>query len=175
MTDATPMTVFPYRPRDWVFDGRRVAKVKSVWEDRGEVLLDLVFYDYAGNVVGRESDPMGGPRTFEPACSAEHWQRITEPSFPIALRWVQAGEKRVAQFVAGDPLPPAQWKKPKRRARFAKFVPDDRLPPAQWKKPKRRARFAKFVPDDRLRRALKEIADGHNDPRTLAKEVLGNF
>jgi hypothetical protein len=142
----------PFKPGDWVSDCMgQPAKVRAVYRDRGEVLLDLVLYDMKGGKVGRESPACGGPRTFEPACAADGWQRIAQPTFPISLKWVDDGDgKRTARYVAGTPLPPANYTpKPRRRA----YVP------AQ--------------PDDALRRALQQIADGHNDPRTLAKTILG--
>jgi hypothetical protein len=65
---AEPMTVFPFRPGDWVSDqSGNVAKVKGVWEGKpGEVLIDLVLYNRSGERIGRDSPAMGGPRTFEP-------------------------------------------------------------------------------------------------------------
>lgn len=69
---------------DWVVRTSldRVAKVKEAYED----VLDLVFYNRDGSRLGRESPPMGGPRSFEPACSVELWVPINEPTFPLN-RW----------------------------------------------------------------------------------------
>src|SRR5688500_13558015 len=115
------MTIFPFRPRDWAAMGERVAQVKAVYEDpgaAGKVLLDLVIFSSSGERVGRESPAMGGPRTWEPACAAEGWERIAEPDFPLSLKWVEDGAGRqVAQYWTGERLPPANWKKPARRAR----------------------------------------------------------
>lgn len=149
MTDDAPL---PFRPRDWVDCGSgSVGKVKRVYRCNGEVLLDIVLYDRKGNLLGRSSPAEGGPRGFEPACPAEHFRRIAEPSFPLQLRWVptERGSK-VAEWHAGKALPPANWTPPKRRGGTV------RLPP-----------------DDKLRRALEAIAAGHNDARALAAEVLG--
>jgi hypothetical protein len=150
---AESMTVFPFRPGDWVSDqSGNVAKVKGVWEGKpGEVLIDLVLYNRSGERIGRDSPAMGGPRTFEPACDSTAWHRIKEPTFPIDLKWVQDGKgKKQARYFAGDPLPPAQWKKPKPRSRMAAFKSDDRL-----------------------RRALEKIANGDNDARATASAALG--
>ena len=147
------MTIFPFKPRDWVSDNSgRVARVRTVYEGSpGEVLFDLVIYDREGTMVGRESPHMGGPRTFEPACATDGWHRISEPTFPIALKWVNEGKRRTARYYAGDPLPPANWKKPKRRSR---------------------SRLLGII-NDPYRKALEKIADGHNDARGLAAETLG--
>lgn len=145
--------VFPFKPGDWVSnDADRVAQVKSVYGEGDEVLLDLVLYDWKGDKVGRESPACGGPRTFEPACSAEGWERVAEPDFPIRPTWVPTadGSGLVSRMWAGERLPPANWK-PRPRRRTAVRPPQD----------------------DALRRALQAIADGHNDPRTLARTVLG--
>lgn len=143
MTTADPL---PFRPRDWVADdGGRVAKVRDVYRDRGELLLDLVIYDRSGEKVGRESPAMGGPRSFEPCCSAEGWRRIAEPDFPISLKWVGG----VARYWPGETIGPANWIRPARKGGAAR------------------------LPDDRLRRALEAIANGHNDARALAAETLG--
>jgi hypothetical protein len=53
----------------------QIAKVKDVYRDpvepRGDCwLLDLVFYGRDGAKLGRVSPAMGGPRGFEPACTA---------------------------------------------------------------------------------------------------------
>lgn len=149
------MTVFPFRPSDWVTDGHgRVAKVRAVYEgEPGEVLLDLVIYSRSGERLGRVSPHMGGPKTFEPACSSEGWHRIKEPSFPIGVRWVssKSGKSKTLDWWFGERLPPANWKKPARRVRGS---------------------LAAAI-NDRYRAALERIADGHNDARGLAKEVLG--
>lgn len=143
----------PFKPGDWAVDGsERVAKVKSVWreEGSGDVLLNLILYDWTGEKVGRESPVEGGPRSYEPACDASRWQRIGQPTFPIHVKWVDRGDgRRVAQMWAGDRLPPANYVPKPRRSRMSALT------------------------DDRYRRALKDIAAGHNDPRALAAQVLG--
>ena len=45
----------------------------------------------AGGAVGRASPAMGGPRTFEPACTVTDWRRIGQPQFPMAPQIVQEG------------------------------------------------------------------------------------
>lgn len=147
-----PDAPLPFRPRDWVDRGDgHVAQVKRVYRNQGEVLLDLVIYDRSGERVGRESPAMGGPRTFEPCCPAEHYQRITKPRFPLVPRWVPNGDgSATMRVVGGNPLPPANWTPPRRKGGSG-------TRPA----------------DDRLRRALKAIADGQNDARGLAMETLG--
>lgn len=148
------MIIFPFKPGDWVSDDvDQVARVKSVWEgEPGEVLLDLIMFNHAGDQLGRVSPVMGGPRTFEPACSSESWKRIKEPSFPIRMVWLPDGKgRKVARFWAGDRLPPASWTPRKRRL----------------------GRGAAAIADDRFRKAVEQIAAGHNDARQLAKDTLG--
>lgn len=143
---------FPFQPRDWVSDSSdRVALVRAVYEvTPGEVLLDLVIYNHLGGLVGRTTPACGGPRNFEPACPAEGWERIEKPRFPIGLKWISGPDGRaVARMWAGD-----------------------RLPPANWTPPRRRAAPAHSLQDADLRAALRLIAEGHNDPRELARRVL---
>jgi hypothetical protein len=84
--DETPL---PVAAGDWVatIDGLtfEIGKVKSSYRFEGQVLIDLVLYDVAGNRVGRTSPAMGGPRTFEPAMLYTGvFRRIEPPRFPIA-------------------------------------------------------------------------------------------
>lgn len=143
----------PFKPGDWVAsrgDHDRIARVRSVYRLDGEVCLDLVMYSPKGDRIGRESPALGGPRTFEPCCASDHWDRISDPRFPIPMMWVPDGDgRKVLRRVAGKVLPPAE------------YVP----------KPRKSSYRAKS--DDGLRRALEAIADGHNDPRRLAEETLG--
>lgn len=152
MPDDAP---YPFKPRDWVAckgDHSRLAKVRGVARDeKGNVLLDLWLYAADGSRVGRESPACGGPRTYEPSCDAEGWERISPPDFPVRICWVEDEHgRRVARHVAGTVLPPAEWRPSAPRVAAAN-------PPK----------------DDRLRAALEAIAAGHNDPRRLAQEVLG--
>lgn len=163
MSSQDEMTVFPFKPGDWVTDGfGHVAKVKGVREGApGETLLDLWLYSRQGDRVGRESPSMGGPRTYEPACSSEGWLRIAKPDFPLELKWVPNDNGTVsAGYYAGKPLPPANWTPPKRKAGatspFLRAL--ERLPK-----------------DDPFRKTLEAIADGHNDPRRLAATALGRL
>lgn len=152
MDDNLP---YPFKPGDWVAgigDHRRLAKVKDVSRDEGgAVLLDLWLYRLDGTRIGRETPALGGPRTFEPCCDAAGWERIARPDFPISVKWVESETTgRVARYHAGPALPPANWTRPAPRSPHA----------AQ-------------PTDDALRRALEAIAAGHNDPRSLAAEALG--
>src|SRR3546814_7980180 len=143
--------LFPFKPGDWVMNqAGRVATVKAIDHIAGETMFDLVLYSRTGAKIGRESPAMGGPRTFEPCCSLDGWERCVEPSFPLTLQWVTLSDGRLVAM---------HWAK--------------RLPPADWRKPKARARGLRISQDADLRRALENIADGHNNPRQLAREVLG--
>lgn len=73
-------------PGTWVCDGGRVAKVRDVYpptKHEPEGAYDLVIYARDGKRIGRESPAMGGPRGFEPFCSAANWRQIEEPKFPL--------------------------------------------------------------------------------------------
>jgi hypothetical protein len=141
---------FPTKPGDWVSDGHQVAQVKAVDWDGTEVVVDLVFYANNGEKLGRVSPAMGGPRTFEPSCSWRYWHRVHEPDFPIQISGIPEADGRVRiDYFHGDPLPERQWKKPVRRSK--------RL---------------STVRDEKHRRALEQIAAGHNDARGLAQSVL---
>lgn len=149
----------PFRPGDWVVDqNENPAQVKAVYEmarldgQGTEVLFDLIRYDRDGDKLGRVSPSMGGPRSFEPACSIEGWRRIAEPSFPISPQWVPDGEGNVvSRYWAGPSLPLANYVPRKRRGRASKPT---------------------LIFDEDFEKALKAIADGHNDPRALARSVL---
>jgi hypothetical protein len=94
---------FPARGGDWVGCGEpliRIAQIKRVWWDRGEILADLYLYAFHGERIGRESpnEPFTilgktyrGPRTYEPACPLADWYRIEKPDFPIELSWRENG------------------------------------------------------------------------------------
>ena len=69
-----------------VTDGvQLIGRVKDVYTDAwtGETLIDIIVYDRGGNRIGRESPSMGGPTSFEPACTASNWKEIKEPNFPL--------------------------------------------------------------------------------------------
>lgn len=141
---------YPVKPSDWVSDdGERIGRVKNVYGSEGDLLLDIVMYDHRGNKLGRISPACGGPRTFEPACPAENWRRVNEPQFPMVPKWVEEGGRHVLKISAGPALPALSW-----------------MP-----KP-RRTRYVPRLEDDRFKRALQQIADGHNDARQLAKDTL---
>lgn len=142
---------FPVKPGDWVSDGTgRIAKVRSVDRDEHGIMVDLYLYARNGEKIGRSSPVMGGPKTFEPACSWDGWYRIEEPSFPLRLEWQQKPNgTRCAEWSVGEKLPERQWVKPRRKAKAPVASPDE------------------------FRRALQSIANGHNDARGLASAVLG--
>lgn len=69
----------------------QLAKVKDVYRDpvdplKGRWLMDLVFYARDGAKLGRVSPAMGGPRGFEPACTASLWAKIAEPDFEVLTK-----------------------------------------------------------------------------------------
>lgn len=143
----------PFKPGDWAFNpsGEQIAKVKAVYWDSNLVMFDLVMFSFQGDKLGRVSPSEGGPRSFEPACPAEGWERIAEPFFPIEPRWIpnEDGSHRLRRD------------------------PGKRLPPANYVPRKRRARVVRDMETDRLRKALEDIAGGHNDPQTRARNALG--
>lgn len=120
--------LYPLKPNDWVrdrYNDKRVAQVRDVCFFEGEFLVDLWIYDRNGNKIGRESRPMGGPRSFEPMCAADDWVRLEkEPIFPLRMIWVPDGKgNTVAQFSPQvDDMPPRQWRRPTRRAARRKSV-----------------------------------------------------
>lgn len=71
---------------DWIFDGcDSFGKAKSdIYEVCGRMHVDVVLYARSGERIGRMSPPMGGPRHFEPACSAEDWTVVKKPKFPLS-------------------------------------------------------------------------------------------
>lgn len=80
----------PFKSGEWVskFDEDRplFGKVKNVYKnfmEPGGWLIDLVVYHADGRKIGRESEPLGGPRSFEPALEAEMFMRINKPELPI--------------------------------------------------------------------------------------------
>ena len=152
MTTATEP--LPFKPNDWVSNNAdNIARVKKVYRDGGEVLLDLVMYDWKGKMLGRVSPSCGGPRTFEPCCAVEGWYRVAEPKFPLQCIFVPDGTgKSIARHWAGERLPAANWTPPARPSRVVARNPHD---------------------PDPIRQALEQIADGHNDARQLAKDTLG--
>jgi hypothetical protein len=144
----------PFKPGDWVADqGARVAKVKSVYWDGDDVLFDLYIYDDDGRRLGRTSPSMGGPRAYEPCCSANGWTRLMgEPEWPIRVRSVPTGDGKVTLTKwAGHPNPK----------------------PANYVKRRRAGGSFRIPPDDKFKKALEEIANGHNDARRRAKDALG--
>jgi hypothetical protein len=146
----------PFKPGDWVVDSiERVARVKSVSRfSDGEVMLDLYMYSDRGDNIGRTSPAMGGPRTYEPCCSALHWTRLEgEPDWPLRVTGVPTGDGKVTlQKWAGE-----------RNPKPANYIPRKR----------RGGSFRVPADDSKLRQALLDIAGGHNDARRRAKDALG--
>lgn len=148
---------YPFKPGDWVVDDcERVAKVKGVSRYRGDVYLDLYIYSDRGERIGRQSPAMGGPRTFEPGCSAKGWSRLAgEPEWPITVKAIPDGKGKVT---------------------LSKWAGQRNPNPANYVPRKRAAyRFQRFLDpsNERLRKALEDIANGHNDARRRAKDALG--
>lgn len=159
---------FPVKPGDWV-ESRSgsgdVATVRAVYRIGGDVLVDLVLYDRDGGKVGRRSPACGGPRSFEPACNYDDWQRISEPEFPIPLKWVVTEDgKRTARYVAGTVQPDRSWLPRKRKV--APRVPRVRV-----------GNFDPAVEIAALRRSAQELRDasraiGGNDTLIQRAEAL---
>jgi len=132
--ERTVKETYPVKPGDWVvskFDLAKVAKVKSVYRldvegFTGKCLVDLVLYSRSGEVVGRESPSMGGPKKFEPAMDYCDWERIDDPGFPIELRAVpdakRLGTSTLMFATRGNRLPDREWVKPERKLRAPRSV-----------------------------------------------------
>ena len=91
-SEATQTRRLP-KPGAWVAqlgcDGvyPQIAKVRDVHP--GDDALDLIFYSGSGERIGRLSPAAGGPKTFEPFCSAVTWVQIEPPPFHevASARW----------------------------------------------------------------------------------------
>lgn len=144
----------PFKPGDSVVDSsERVAKVKRVYWDGDEVFFDLYIYSDKGERLGRTSPICGGPRTYEPCCSAVHWSRLEgEPNWPVRVKAVPSGTGRVA---------------------LVKWAGARNPKPANYVPRKRAGGSFRLPPDDKFRKALEDIANGHNDARRRAKDALG--
>jgi len=75
--------VQPIHVGDWVMERGstrptfgRVKRVEVDW-------LNIAVYSWSGALLGRVSPPMGGPTTYEPACSRSHYVRVHPPEFPL--------------------------------------------------------------------------------------------
>lgn len=149
---------FPTKPGDWVAaigNHSRLGIVKAVYEgEPGEVLMDLRLVNHkTGDIIGRESPAMGGPRSFEPACSFEGWERIDPPSFPLPLSSIPTSSGGFyLDYYAGPALPHLSWKPRARRGTGKLFM---------------------ALENTTLRKALEAIADGANDARDVAAKALG--
>lgn len=147
-------TMLPFKPGDWVVDSsERVALVKSVYRDGSEVFFDLYIYSDNGERLGRTSPVLGGPRAYEPYCSTAHWSRLEgQPDWPIRVKSIPTGDGRVT---------------------LARWAGNRNPKPANYIPRKRRGGSVRIPPDDRLRKALEDIANGHNDARQRARQALG--
>lgn len=148
--------IFPFKPGDWVMNqSGRVARVKAVDCYQGEITFDLVIYSRDGDKIGRESPAMGGPRTFEPSCSTDGWERCVEPDFPLEPKWIKQPDGSMRAMYWAERLPPARYRKRQRRATGSLF------------------RLSRDLENTRFRRALENIARGDNSPRETASIALG--
>lgn len=130
MTEAIPaesddVIYYPVKAGDWIAskgNPQMVAKVRSVYHDFYKskpgspiILVDLYLYSINGVRTGRESPAMGGPRTFEPACEYEGWERIEEPRWPIRIRSVpipgKPGSCMIIYHHGAKVLPDRKWAK----------------------------------------------------------------
>lgn len=98
--NVNPNPSLSHRPRFekgvWVMSSDVVSRpqlgrVHSVYEDG---TIDIVIYGASGERIGRVSPAMGGPRGFEPCCSADLWTPIQRPDFEkiASLRYDYRGE-----------------------------------------------------------------------------------
>jgi hypothetical protein len=111
MTSPTPVPsdfeegYFPVRDGNWLARGQapniEIAKIRTIYREDDQFIVDLLFYDNEGNRLGRISpnEPFEidgkiyhGPRSFEPCCSLEGWYRIKKPEFPLTPIWVTGND-----------------------------------------------------------------------------------
>lgn len=69
----------------------QLGRVHSVY---GDGAIDIRIYGASCDRIGRVSPAMGGPRGFEPYCSADLWTLIQRPDFEkiASLRYDYRGE-----------------------------------------------------------------------------------
>lgn len=65
---------------DWVASYEQIGKVLMIHDDGS---LNIAIYSRDGNRLGRTSPLMGGPKSFEPCCGPDGWEKINKPSFPL--------------------------------------------------------------------------------------------
>lgn len=157
---------YPVKPGDWVvskFDPAKVAKVKSVYRIDAEgfaekCFVDLVLYSRSGNVIGRASPALNGPRKFEPAMEYDDWVRIDNPRFPIEIVAVpdpkKPGTSTMIYATRGIRLPDRKWVKPERKPKLpmAFVAPDVDAPKSD---------FAPEMEAAARRMAAQELRDSH--------------
>lgn len=128
VSEAAREAGFPFKPNDWAVDGtERVARVLRVHNFERQMLFDLVIYSRDGRQIGRQSPACGGPRTYEPMCSMEGWERIAEPHWPLTIKWRPDG---TLGYWAGTRLPPANYVPRKRRRKTHPAVKPYAGPPS---------------------------------------------
>jgi hypothetical protein len=159
----------PARSGDWVesrYSDGKVGKIRSIYWSSGEWLIDLVIYSHRGDRVGRESPPMGGPRTFEPALPYNEWVRITAPVFPITLKWVPSDTgSHVAKYVSGGkPRPDGAYRPRRSRSGVAaKLLVERNFDPD-------RESYARTIAAQELREQAR-LAGGNDRLTERAKEL----
>ena len=75
---------------DWVVNGLCEYKptfgiVKELWKDGIGEAADIVCYSPKGDKIGRVSEALDGPITYEPMIPIEQLLVIEEPNFPLKL------------------------------------------------------------------------------------------
>lgn len=99
----TTPPILPVVQGDWVARDAggdfEIARVRQAYLDDGIVYCDLVPYSLAGENIGRQSPPEGGPKAFEPWCqfTDNGWQRIERPAFPLKreMAYTPSGDGKV--------------------------------------------------------------------------------
>ena len=119
--DSYNSSTYPVKPGDWLKSkfSHKIAKVKNVYRDGDDVLVDLVLYDGSGVRIGRESPSFGGPRSFEPACNYRDWHRIAKPAFTLDIE--RGDDGSASEEISVKALPERQWIRPARLRRVARM------------------------------------------------------
>ncbi len=157
--DACNPTTYPVKPGDWLTNkfNHKIAKVRNVYRDCSDVLVDLVLYNASGTRVGRESPSFGGPRSYEPACDYSDWHRVAKPIFPVEGANIGVGS--ASERSPAGALPERQWVRPVR-------LPSKARMPRVWN-------FNPTVEAEARRLAARQLRDiarelGHSELATRA-------